>query len=155
MAKAKVVPLTDASYEAAVEAGREAQSAPTAVLRAWVQPLPVGPSFGLSVELRSGAIVTIPINLIPELATKPVEKLAKVKVDGFGEGLLWPSIDVAISAPGLLEKFFGYATRAKIARAGGRARTPKKVAAARKNGRKGGRPKQRATPRAKASARDS
>ena len=85
--------------------------------------------------------MTIPVKSIPELASQPAKELAKVKVDGFGEGLLWPSLDVAISAPGLLEDFFGYATRAKIARAGGRARTPAKVSAARKNGRKGGRPK--------------
>jgi hypothetical protein len=141
MAKAKIVPLTDAAYEAATEAGREAKNAPTAVVRASVHPLHVESSLGLSLELRNGASVTIPVKSIPELASQPAKELAKVKVDGFGEGLLWPSLDVAISAPGLLAEFFGYATRAKIARAGGRARTPAKVSAARKNGRKGGRPK--------------
>jgi hypothetical protein len=60
--------------------------------------------------------VTIPVKNIPKLASQPAKELAKVKVDGFGEGLLWPSLDVAISAPGLLEDFFGYPTRAEIAR---------------------------------------
>jgi hypothetical protein len=140
MARARV-PLTDAAYKAAIEAGREARNAPTAVVRASVHPLHLGSSLGLSLELRNGAVVTIPVSSIRELASQPANDLAKVKVDGFGEGLLWPSIDVAISAPGLLADFFGYATRAKIARAGGRARTPAKALAARKNGRKGGRPK--------------
>lgn len=62
------------------------------------------------------------------------------------EGLLWPALDVGISAPGLLEDFFGYVTRAKIARAGGSRSTPAKAIAARENGRKGGRKKQRPRP---------
>jgi hypothetical protein len=32
--------------------------------------------------------------------------LEKIKVDESGEGLLWPSIDIAISLPGLLADFF-------------------------------------------------
>ena len=141
MARTKIVPLTDKAYEAAIEAGRNAKMAPIAVLRASVHPLHFGSSLGLSLELRNGAVVTIPVECIRELASHSAKELAKVKVDAFGEGLLWASIDVAISAPGLLEDFFGYATRAKIARAGGRARTPAKASAARKNGSKGGRPK--------------
>jgi len=141
MAKARIVPLTDKAYEEAIEAGHQAKISPTAVVRASVHPLHFGSSLGLSLELRNGAVVTIPVESIRELASQSPKELARVKIDGFGEGLLWPAIDVAISAPGLLEAFFGYATRAKIGRAGGQARTPAKVSAARKNGRKGGRPK--------------
>lgn len=140
MAKARIVPLTDKAYKEATEAGRQAKLAPTAVVRASVHPLHFGSSLGLSLELRNGAVVTIPVESIHELASQPAKELAKVRVDRFGEGLLWASIDVAISAPGLLEDFFGYATHAKIGRAGGRVRTPAKASAARKNGRKGGRP---------------
>jgi hypothetical protein len=143
MTKAKIVPLTDAAYKAATAAGRLAENALTAVVRAWVRPLRAGSSMALSLELRNGAIVTVPVKSLSELAAQPIKELAKVKVDAFGEGLLWPSLDIAISAPGLLEDFFGYATRAKIARAGGRARTPAKISTARKNGRKGGRPKRK------------
>ena len=144
MGKEKIVPLTDAAFKAAAEAGRQAKNAPTAVMRASVHPLHAGSSLGLSLELRNGAAVTIPVSEIRELAAQPAKELAKVRVDAFGEGLMWPSLDVAISAPGLLEAFFGHAMRAKIARAGGRARTPAKVDAARKNGRKGGRPRKAA-----------
>jgi hypothetical protein len=143
MAKARIVPLTDAAYAKATEAGRQSKAAPTAVVRASVHALRLGSRLGLSLELRNGAVAMIPVKSIPELASHPAKELKKVTVDRFGEGLLWPSIDVAISASGLLEDFFGYATRAKVARAGGRARTPAKIAAAHLNGRKGGRPKRR------------
>jgi hypothetical protein len=72
----------------------------------------------------------------------PATALEAVEVDAAGEGLLWPNLDVGISAPGLLEDFFGYPTRAKIARAGGKRSSPAKVAAARANGKKGGRRRQ-------------
>ncbi|MGC8486116.1 MAG: DUF2442 domain-containing protein [Candidatus Baltobacteraceae bacterium] len=140
MVKATIVALTDQAFAAAVAAGARTKALPTAVLRAWVHPIHAPASLGLSLELRNGASVTIPISEIEELAGKPAEELAKVTVDPLGEGLLWPSLDVGISAPGLLHDFFGYVTRAKIARAGGRRSTPAKAAAARANGRKGGRP---------------
>ncbi len=140
MARATIVALTDQAYEAAVTAGTRTKELPTAVLRASVQPLDASSSLGLRLDLRNGASVTIPINEICELAGKPATELAKVTVDPLGEGLLWPSLDVGISAPGLLHDLFGYVTRAKIARAGGRRSTPAKAAAARANGRKGGRP---------------
>ncbi len=81
------------------------------------------------------------VRVLLTTADKPSAALEAVEVDPMGEGLLWPALDVAISAPGLLEDFFGYVTRAKIARAGGSRSTPEKVAAARQNGRKGGRKK--------------
>ncbi len=139
MAKATIIPLNDEAFAAALAAGKRANAAPTAVLRASVHPLHVASALGLSLELRNGASVTIPIGEIEELAGKPAAELAKVQVDPLGEGLLWPSLDVGISAPGLLEDFFGYLTHSKIARAGGRRSTPAKAAAARANGKKGGR----------------
>lgn len=138
---AKIVPLTDEAYAAAIRAGKAAKTAPTAVVRVSVHPLHATSSLGLSLELRNGASVTIPVSEVTELADKPSAELEAVEVDPMGEGLLWPALGVAISAPGLLEDFFGYVTRAKIARAGGRRSTPGKAAAARQNGRKGGRKK--------------
>jgi hypothetical protein len=138
---AKIVPLTDEIYAAAAQAGKATKMAPTAVLRASVHPLHATSSLGLSLELRNGVSVTIPVSAIDELADKPSAALGAVEVDPTGEGLLWPALDVGISASGLLEDFFGYVTRAKIARAGGSRSTPGKAAAARQNGRKGGRKK--------------
>lgn len=139
---AKIVPLTAEAYEAARTASTALKTAPTAVVRASVHPLHATSSLGLSLELRNGAMVTIPVSEISELAEKPATALEAVEVDPTGEGLLWPNLDVGISAPGLLEDFFGYLTRAKIARAGGKRSSPAKVAAARANGKKGGRKRQ-------------
>lgn len=141
---AKIVPLTAEAYETARTASTVLKTAPTAVVRASVHPLHATSSLGLSLELRNGAMVTIPVSEISELAEKPATALEAVEVDPTGEGLLWPNLDVGISAPGLLEDFFGYLTRAKIARAGGKRSSPAKVAAARANGKKGGRKRQTA-----------
>jgi hypothetical protein len=141
MAKATIVPLTDEAFAAASAVAERARVLPTAVLRAIVRPIGTTSLLGLSLDLRNGASVTIPISAIEELSGQPAEELKKVAVDPLGEGLLWSSLDVGISAPGLLEDFFGSVTRAKIARAGGRRSTPAKAAAARANGQKGGRKK--------------
>ncbi len=138
---ARTVPLTDEAYKAAIEASARLKTAPTAVLRASIHPLHATSTLGLSLELRNGATVTITVSEIVELADKPAVALEAVEVDPTGEGLLWPDLDVGNSAPGLLSGFFGYATRAKIARAGGRRSTPAKATAARENGKKGGRRK--------------
>lgn len=131
-------PHRNEAYAAATRAGKAAKTAPTAVVRASVHPLHATAALGLSLELRNGASVTIPVSEIAELAAPPSAGLGAVEIDPLGEGLLWPALDVGISAPGLLEDFFGYVTRAKIARAGGSRSTPGKAAAARQNGRKGG-----------------
>lgn len=139
---AKIVPVTAEGYEAAVQASEHLKMAPTAVVRASVHPLHATSSLGLSLELRNRALVTIPVSEIAELAQQPAQALSAVEVDPTGEGLLWPALDVGISTAGLLENFFGYVTRAKIARAGGKRSSPVKAAAARANGQKGGRKRQ-------------
>lgn len=63
--------------------------------------------------------------------------------DGEGYGLHWESLDVDFTVPGLLAGMFG--TQSWMARQGGQARSDAKAAAARANGRKGGRPKKQAT----------
>jgi Protein of unknown function (DUF2442) len=141
MSRTTIVPLTDDAYAAAIARGARSKETPTAVVRASVHPIDGTLCLGLTLELRNRASVTIPVSEIEELANRPAVDLAKVEVDPLGEGLLWPTLDIGISAPGLIEDFFGYATRSKIARAGGRRSTPAKAAAARANGKKGGRKK--------------
>jgi hypothetical protein len=64
------------------------KTAPTAVLRASVHPVHATSLLGLSLELRNGASVTIPVSEIAELADKPAAALEAVEVDPTGEGLL-------------------------------------------------------------------
>ena len=75
------------------------------------------------------------------------EALSGVTVDGAGFNLHWPALDADIYVPAPVAGAFG--TRDWMAKAwarrAGRAATPAKAAASRRNGAKGGRPrKQRA-----------
>lgn len=91
------------------------------------------------VELTNGATFAFPPDLAEGLVGASDAALGEVEVLGEGHGLHWESLDVDFTVPGLLAGVFG--TRSWMARQAGRARSDAKAAAARANGRKGGRPK--------------
>lgn len=91
------------------------------------------------VELESGATFAFPPRLVEGLQDASADEIAEVEVIGAGYGLHWESLDLDYSVPGLMNGLFGTA-RWMAARAG-RATSPAKAAAARANGRKGGRPR--------------
>jgi hypothetical protein len=106
----------------------------------------------LVIELRNGATLLIPIDLIEGLAGASPETLSEVEIEGGGYGLHWESLDADFSVPGLVAGVFGTkhwmenlkAQRVANAQQGGRSRTPAKARAARENGKKGGRPRKAA-----------
>jgi hypothetical protein len=64
---------------------------------------------------------------------------------GGGYALVWDEIDEAIWVPALLERRYGTEQwMSRLAREMGRAKSPAKAAAARENGKKGGRPRKSA-----------
>jgi|HubBroStandDraft_5_1064220.scaffolds.fasta_scaffold447486_1 hypothetical protein len=98
----------------------------------------------LRIELTNGAAVTLPVKLIPSLKRAAARDVRAVEILGRGGGLHWESLDLDLSIPGLLSSVFsGPEWLAELGRVGGRKSSPTKAAAARKNGRKGGRPRTR------------
>jgi hypothetical protein len=96
----------------------------------------------LQIDLTNGAMLRVPVKLIKELKRASVRDVREVEVLGRGGGLHWERLDVDISVPGLVSSVFeGLSWMSELGRMGGRRSSAAKAAAARKNGRKGGRPR--------------
>lgn len=97
------------------------------------------------VDLSTGCTLAVPARLIEGLAGASDADLANVQPLGRGFALEWEALDVQVNLAGLLRGVFGSKRyMADLARQGGVSRSPAKVAAARANGAKGGRPRKAA-----------
>jgi hypothetical protein len=130
---------TDAELEAQIEAARA--SGETDDPRAVAARYDVVTG-RVEVELRNGCMFAFPAGMAQGLGRATSDQLGRVIVSPTGTGLRWESLDVDLLVSGLLGGVFGNrAWMRELARAGGRATTPAKAAAARENGRRGGRPR--------------
>jgi hypothetical protein len=95
------------------------------------------------VELNTGVELAFPAELAEGLRGGSPDALAKVEISPSGLGLHWPELDADLYVPALLQGVFGSRRwmAQELGARGGRTRTSAKSAAARANGRKGGRPK--------------
>ena len=94
------------------------------------------------VELSNGCSFAFPTTLVQGLAGAGRDVLERVTPVGEGFGLEWESADVQVTLSGLLAGVFGTKRyMAELARRAGSSRSPAKIAAARANGVKGGRPR--------------
>lgn len=95
------------------------------------------------VDLTNGCSFVFPARSLQGLAQATDAELADIEILGSGHGLHWPALDADFTVPGLLMGVFG--TRAwmmsELARRAGQTKSKAKAAAARANGRKGGRPR--------------
>jgi hypothetical protein len=97
------------------------------------------------VQLNTGLELAFPPKLAEGLAGAKPAALAEIEISPTGLGLHWPKLDADLYLPALLQGIIGserWMAR-RLGSAGGRVRSPAKAEAARRNGRKGGRPRKR------------
>ncbi|SPF45160.1 conserved hypothetical protein [Candidatus Sulfotelmatobacter kueseliae] len=140
-ARARVV-TTDAEIDRAIERARRLRNEPL-VTEVEYRP---GPGLDLLIlKLSDGRRHVIPREDLQGLETGRPEQLARVEIVGGGTGLHWPELDADLYVPALLRGVYG--TRlwmARIGKRGGSVTSAAKKAAARTNGKLGGRPRRNA-----------
>lgn len=98
----------------------------------------------LIVELKNGIIILLPRHLLQGLQNVPAEQIAALQVGPRGASLHWESLGLSFSLAGLLAGSFGTQTwMQELGRRVGQTTSAAKAAAARANGKKGGRPAKR------------
>lgn len=96
----------------------------------------------LQLELVSGVAIAIPVAQVECLARATAAAIRAVRITGNGSGLRWEALDADLSVPDLVAGCFGSHTWMKsLARRAGSVTSEAKAAAARENGKKGGRPR--------------
>lgn len=119
----------------------------TAACAAASQPRAASAIYGresglITINLTNGATFSFPPELAQGLASASPEELALVEITPSGEGLHWETLDADLSVPALLAGIFGTKKwMAEMGKKGGQSTSSAKAAAARENGRKGGRPR--------------
>jgi hypothetical protein len=94
-------------------------------------------------SLDNGLELAFPPGLAEGLDTGSAAELSSIEITPSGLGLHWPKLDADLYLPALLKGVFGSPRwmAGLMGRKGGLARTEAKGAAARENGRRGGRPR--------------
>jgi hypothetical protein len=127
--------ISDAEIDAALARGKIARTTePRATAARYDRTLG-----RVVVELTSGCSFAFPPRLAQGLEHATEAQLEEVEILGRGYGLHWEALDADLSVPGLLAGIFG--TKSYMAGLAGKASSPAKSAAARRNGAKGGRPR--------------
>jgi hypothetical protein len=96
----------------------------------------------LEIEFDNSVTLAVPTSLIQGLAGASVADLSKIEITPAGWGLHFPRLDVDVYVPALFEGIYGSKAWIKqAASVAGSTRSAAKSAAARTNGKKGGRPR--------------
>jgi hypothetical protein len=140
MARHKVV-TTDTEIDRAIEQAKSLQKEPR------VTEVEYRPEPGLDLlilQLSDGHRLLIPREALQGLHSATKEQIAQVEILGNGTGLHWPALNLDHYVPSLLQHIYGSKRwMAEIGRSGGSVKSAAKKRAARANGLKGGRPKQK------------
>lgn len=96
----------------------------------------------LALELADGSYVARPVADIQGLSQASPSQIAQVTLTPSGDILQWDNLKLDLSVAGLVQGILGSRSwMAELGRRGGRVSTEAKAAAARENGRRGGRPR--------------
>jgi len=135
--KARIV-TTDAQIDAAIaQANIYDLYRPKAVAAAYREKDDV-----FVIKFASDVELTIPRLLMQGLENATPAQLAQVEIVGAQSGLHWESLDVDHYIPAMIGGIFGNRQwMSQLGKIGGTSRSQAKQTAARKNGRKGGRPR--------------
>ena len=90
-------------------------------------------------ELHNGCMFAFPVDMVPCTENASDEQLAQVQVCEDGEAIVWEELDTDSDVGGLVVEAFEFQSWAP--RYLGSRTSPQKAAAARENGKKGGRPR--------------
>lgn len=134
--------VQDADFEAAARRGAQRlKKGPVAVTARYDQQ-----AGRVVIELDSGLEIAFRPQHAQGLENATLSDLSEIEISPSGQGLYFPTIDADLYLPALLEGFLGSKAwmAARMGQVGGRATTEAKQAAARANGRLGGRPRKKA-----------
>lgn len=132
------VDITNEEIDAALERGRIADlTEPRAIAAHYDRK-----TGRVVVELRNDSTFIFPARLAQGLENATDDELEEITIVGDGFALHWENLNEGFTVPGLLAGILG--TRKYMAQLAGRATSPAKAAAARSNGKKGGRPRKAA-----------
>jgi hypothetical protein len=136
----KVV-TSDAEIDRAIDRAKNLKSEPR-VTEVEYRP---GPGLDLLIlKLSDGHRHLIPREDVQGLQSATREQISRVEIFGNGTGIHWPALNLDHYVPSLLRRIYGTKRwMAAIGRTGGSVRSSAKKRAARANGLKGGRPRQR------------
>jgi hypothetical protein len=130
-----VPPMSESMYRNALRTAKKDE--PTDVVAARFKPK----SDVLVLTLRSGITLEFPRTHVREIARIAPQNVGRVEVQPGGDGISFLNHDIDISIPGLLADELGTLFARAIGKRGRGKTSPKKSAASRKNGERGGRRK--------------
>jgi len=94
------------------------------------------------VEFSNGCLFGFPVWMVPGTSRATPEELEQIQLEPFGEAVIWEELNADTNVMGMMLQAFHLKTQA--AKYLGASTSPAKAEAARKNGKKGGRPRKRA-----------
>lgn len=137
------IDITDAQIAAARQAGQDSLKKDFHAESAWYE----AEKDLVWIKTTSGVYHGVPSTLLQGLQGATPEQLEEIEVSPQGVGLYWPKLDADLTVQGIIFGLYGSKVwMAELGKKGGQQKSARKTAAARMNGKKGGRPRKQKMP---------